>query len=517
MEEYGIINSIKVAVDTVILVGLAIYLTWHFWNKRTPGGAPGPRGLPFIGAITSIRKHPEHAMMKWNQQYGPVCMVRLGFKDILLLGSYEAAHEALVKSPDFANRPPAHSIEVIAGGKGIVMIPFGPFHQEQRRFGLNALREHGMGRRALEPTVHLCAQELCERIEEYGSKPFNLDNEVYQSVSSIISRLVFGHDVVQENLEFRKMIFQMIEPNKLNILAGILAFAPYLKHLPFFSEIHRKNKEFRLKMESSIRKEIEEHMETRDRKEPRDYIDSFLNEMEKSNQVPKAEAMTPTDEDEPNTKNEEWKQYSSFTQNQLIAMVRDLFMAGTDTTSSTTCWIILFLCRYPEVQRKMQEEVDQVLGSNGVPKMALAEKMPYTRAVIQEIARMRPTLPLSVPHCTTQDTMMMGYKIPKDTIVLTNIWGIHHDEKLWKNPYDFNPERHLDSNGNFVKSSNIMQFNIGLRSCLGQQLAKMELFLLTTSLCRHFSFSVVGEVDMEGESMVTLRPCSMEVVATKRA
>nr|XP_002128140.1 cytochrome P450 2D28-like [Ciona intestinalis] len=516
------VQSISSIFDTILLVFIVSYLTWHFWNQRSAWAPPGPRGLPFIGAITSIRKHPEHAMMKWNQQYGPVCMVRFGFKDILLLGSYEAAHEALVKNMDLADRP-SNGIAVFKGGKGILMTKFGSYHQEQRRFSLNKLREYGMGRRALEPTILLYSNELCERIEKFGSKPFYIDMEIYKAISSTICHIVFGHNVIEENEDFKEIINTLNKKSKLNVLSGILAFAPFLRFLPVFSTIHAKSVNFQQTLHALVRQEISEHEKTRDPKEPRDYIDSFLNEMDKAKSTMQESETTQTTGGEsiegfrgqvdPN-----WKQYSSFTYEQLVAMCRDLFMAGTDTTSSTTSWIILFLCRYPEVQRKMQEEADQVLGSNGEPKMALAEKMPYTRAVIQEINRIRPNVPLSVPHYSSKDTMVMGYKIPKDTIVLTNIWGIHHDEKLWKNPYDFNPERHLDSNGKFIKSSKVIQFNIGLRSCLGQQLANMELFLVTVSIFRQFSFSFNpgDKIDMEGESVIALRPYSYRVIAEKR-
>ncbi|XP_002124426.2 cytochrome P450 2D15-like [Ciona intestinalis] len=530
-----LLSGIRAWFSTITLSIIVFYVTWHYWNKRTPGSPPGPRGFPFIGAITSIRKHPEHVMTKWNKEYGPVCMVRLGFKDVLVIGSYEAAHEAYVKSQDFLDRPSPFGLEILGGGYGLFPIAYGSFHQEQRRFGLNTLREHGMGRRVLESTILQYAEELCDRLETKMSSPVLLDQEVYIAVSSTIAHIVFGHNTMQDNPEFRDMVLWMLRPSTATVLAGILVFAPYLKHLPFFRGVHNDSRALRLKIESLNLKEVKEHDRTRDPSDPRDFIDSFLNEMDKRKRKnSKQTTETPSenhpfqngngvskdndDEDFKGKIDPNWETYSSFSDQQLVSMVRDLFLAGTDTTSATTCWIILFLCKYPDVQRRMQKEIDDVIGENGIPKLALAEKLPFTRAVIQEIGRIRPNVPLAVPHCASRDSTLMGFNIPKDTIIMTNIWGIHHDEKTWKDPYKFNPDRHLDADGNFVKSNHVMQFNIGLRSCLGQQLARMELFLITVTLFRKFSIELEPgcDIDMEGESLVSLRPYPFKVLLTKR-
>ena len=79
----------------------------------------------------------------------------------------------------------------------------------------------------------------------------------------------------------------------------------------------------------------------------------------------------------------DWVPRSSFDTDQLVAVVRDLFIAGVETTSSTLLWLLMFMCKHPEVQQKMQNEIDYVLGPSGVPRMALMERLPYVRAVIQ--------------------------------------------------------------------------------------------------------------------------------------
>ena len=131
---------------------------------------------------------------------------------------------------------------------------------------------------------------------------------------------------------------------------------------------------------------------------------------------------------------------------------------------------------------------------------------------------MRPAAPLSVPHCTTKKAMFRGYAIPKNTIIVTNLWGIQNDEVHWPEPEKFLPERHLDENGKFQKFDNWLPFNVGARNCLGQQLAKMELLITTVMLFRRFRFFFEPGVDpdMNGENVVVLRPTYSKVCAQRR-
>ena len=132
--------------------------------------------------------------------------------------------------------------------------------------------------------------------------------------------------------------------------------------------------------------------------------------------------------------------------------------------------------------------------------------------------RIRPLVPMSIPHKAAKDAKLRGYRIPKGAIILTNIWGIHHDETRWSQSEKFMPERHLDANGKFTKSDNWIPFNVGGRSCLGQQLAKMELFIATVMLFRRFEFSLEPgyEPDLAGHSIVSLRPFDFKVCALRR-
>uniref|UniRef100_A0A671DSJ2 Cytochrome P450 family 2 subfamily J member 2 n=1 Tax=Rhinolophus ferrumequinum TaxID=59479 RepID=A0A671DSJ2_RHIFE len=114
---------------------------------------------------------------------------------------------------------------------------------------------------------------------------------------------------------------------------------------------------------------------------------------------------------------------SCFNDENLIVSTLDLFFAGTETTSTTLRWGLLFMALYPEIQEKVQAEIDTVIGRSQPPSMAARESMPYTNAVIHEVQRMGNIIPLNVPREVTVDTTLAGYHLPKESgHALENSW-----------------------------------------------------------------------------------------------
>ncbi|MEQ2315760.1 hypothetical protein AMECASPLE_025748 [Ameca splendens] len=187
----------------------------------------------------------------------------------------------------------------------------------------------------------------------------------------------------------------------------------------------------------------------------------------------------------------------------------DLHFAGTDTTSNTLLTGFLYLMNYPHVQERCQQEIDQVLEGKDLVSYEDRNNMPYVQAVIHEIQRIANTVPLSVFHCTTKDTELMGYSIPKGTMIIQNLNSVLREEGQWKFPHEFNPENFLNEQGEFVKQEAFMPFSAGPRMCLGEGLARMELFLMMVTLLRKFKFiwpEDAGKPDFTPVYGVTLTP-----------
>ncbi|XP_063583520.1 cytochrome P450 2C19 isoform X4 [Pongo abelii] len=227
-----------------------------------------------------------------------------------------------------------------------------------------------------------------------------------------------------------------------------------------------------------------------------DYKDQqFLNLMEKLNENTRI-VSTPWIQEKQN-------QQSEFTIENLVITAADLLGAGTETTSTTLRYALLLLLKHPEVTAKVQEEIERVVGRNRSPCMQDRGHMPYTDAVVHEVQRYIDLIPTNLPHAVTCDVKFRNYLIPKGTTILTSLTSVLHDNKEFPNPEMFDPRHFLDEGGNFKKSNYFMPFSTGKRICVGEGLARMELFLFLTFILQNFNLkSLIDPKDLDTTPVV---------------
>ncbi|XP_023372804.1 cytochrome P450 2U1 isoform X2 [Otolemur garnettii] len=184
--------------------------------------------------------------------------------------------------------------------------------------------------------------------------------------------------------------------------------------------------------------------------------------------------------------------------------------------------IICSLCfgqRFDYTNKKVHEEIERVIGPNRAPSLTDKAQMPYTEATIMEVQRLTVVVPLAIPHMTSERTVLQGYNIPKGTMILPNLWSVHRDPAIWEKPEDFYPNRFLDDQGQLIKKETFIPFGIGKRVCMGEQLAKMELFLMFVSLMQSFTFALPKNSEkpiLTGRFGLTLAPHPFNIIISKR-
>ncbi|XP_009068953.1 PREDICTED: cytochrome P450 2U1, partial [Acanthisitta chloris] len=378
----------------------------------------------------------------------------------------------------------------------VIFAPYGPVWKQQRKFSLATLRHFGVGRHSLEPKIIEELNFIKEEMLKHGKDSFNPFPIIRNAVSNVICSMAFGKRFNYEDVEFKTMLKNMARALELSVNSYMILvnICPWLYYLPFgpFRELRQTE----LDITAFLKKIIAQHRDTLDTANPRDFIDMYFIHAE-----------------------EEKNKESSFNDDYLFFIIGDLFIAGTDTTSNTLLWCLLYMSLYPEVQEKVHAEIEAVLGRDKVPSLSHKAQLPYTEATIMEVQRMTAVVPLSIPRMASETAVLQGYTIPKGSVIVPNLWSVHRDPNIWEKPDEFQPSRFLDENGQLIKKEAFIPFGMGKRVCMGEQLAKMELFLIFTSLMQSFTFLYpenAAKPSMEGRFGLTLAPCPFNIIALKK-
>ncbi|XP_070620300.1 cytochrome P450 2A5-like [Erythrolamprus reginae] len=460
----------------VFLAGLLLLSSWQQMRQRGKM-PPGPTPLPLIGNLLQIdRNHLPHSLIKLSAKYGPVYTLQLGGRRIVVLCGYKAIKEALVdQASEFRDRGHHGTFDWIFRDHGVAFsnleksIPL-------RRFTITTLRNFGLGRRSIEERILEEAHFLVDALRDTKGAPFDPTYFLSRSVSNVISSIIFGNRFDYEDQEFLALLTGILETFRfssspqgqlLDIFPGVVQHLPgsQQKSFQMFSEL----KEF-------VAKKAEAHQETLDPNSPRDFMDCFLVKMLQDGKTPN----------------------SFFSMEELVGTTLSIFIGGTETISTTLRYGFLILLKYPEVEEKIHEEIDRVIGVNRTPSMEARLQMPYTEAVIHEIQRFADLLPLGLPRRVTRDVQLRGYTIPKGTEVFAMLGTAMRDPKHFARPEEFDVQRFLDEKGQFQKNEAFIPFSVGKRYCFGEHLARAELFLFLTSILQHFRFkSAVAPEDID--------------------
>ncbi|XP_049416542.1 cytochrome P450 2K1-like [Epinephelus fuscoguttatus] len=486
----------------VAIMGLLVL--HHFYssfnsrdNKREP---PGPKPLPLLGNLLQLDlKRLDSSLVDLSKKYGPVFTVYFGWKKVVVLAGYRTVKEALVNhAEEFGDREITPIFYDFNKGHGI-LFSNGDSWKEMRRFALTTLRDFGMGKRISEGKIIEECRYLVEEFEQHEGKAFNNTQAVNYAAANIITAIMFG-----KRFDYRDPVLHIIfdrehESVRLTGSASIQIYnlfpwlGPCLKN---WRALMRNGEDYR----NDVRRLIAELKETLNPEMCRCFVDAFLTRMM-------------------NLEESEIKD-SYYHDDNLHYSVMNLLTAGTDTTAYTLQWCLLFMAKYPHFQDRVQEELDRVVGSRQVG-VEDRKNLPYTDAVIHESQRFANIGPLAIPHKTSRDVTFQGYFIKEGTTVFPFLTSVLYDESEWETPHTFNPSHFLDKEGEFIRRDAFMPFSAGRRVCLGESLARTELFLFFTSLLQRFRFTpppgvTEDELDLTPAVSFILNPLPHELCAVSR-
>ncbi|XP_060098716.1 cytochrome P450 2J2-like [Heteronotia binoei] len=481
---------------TLLVFLLILYLLKQLWSHSSY--PPGPLRLPFVGSVWKLGiTLLKDSFIKLVKEYGNVYMLWLGPEPIVVLSGYEAVKEGLINQSElFADRPATPFIEAIAKERGIIFSN-GHTWKQQRKFGLASMRKLGLGKKGMEHQIQEEAHQLVEMFTLAKGQPLDPAVAITNSVTNVICAVAFGCRFSAEDKEFLKLVeaVDCITKFPSSGFHTLYAIVPWLmKYLP---GPHRKALASVDIIHSFARKELEKHKESLAVHEPQDFIDFYLCQMKKSKNDPK----------------------STFNKNNLTQCIFDLFIAGSETTALTLQWALLLMANHPDIQEKVHKEIEDVLGSSRPFSYQDWKKLPYTNAVIHEIMRSEYILLFGLPRQCTKDVKMFGFLIPKEAAIFPDLRSALFDPKQWEKPQEFNPNHFLDKDGKFVDREAFLPFGAGARVCLGEQLARIEIFIFFTTLLRAFTFQPpegVKELGTEANIGVTCPPRPYKLCAVPR-
>uniref|UniRef100_A0A3B4UJ36 Cytochrome P450 2K1-like n=1 Tax=Seriola dumerili TaxID=41447 RepID=A0A3B4UJ36_SERDU len=449
-------TSSSVSLLGTIMTLLLVYLvsTFSFSSQEDKKEPPGPRPLPLL-----------ENECKQNNICNIYCLftVYLGPKKVVVLAGYKTVKEALVNyAEEFGERDPMLIMLEVSQGHGVLWSN-GESWKKMRRFAFMNLRDYGMGKKA-------CEDKICEEKAFDTTQPVNY----VCKFTSLVDR-------TNRNS-------QLVGSPSIQVYNLFPWTGRWISNKKKFCKLYEANKKINLELFRRLKETLNPQM-------CRGFVDAFLvrkQHLEVGNHL-------------------------HFHNENLLMTVIQLFGAGTETTSTTIRWGLLFMAKYPKIQDQVQEELSRVIGSRQV-QVEDRKNLPFTDAVIHETQRLANIIPFSLPHKTSQDVTFQGYFIKKGTTVYPLLTSVLYDESEWEKPYSFYPAHFLDKDGKFVKRDAFLPFSAGRRICLGESLARMELFIFFTTLLQHFRFTPPpgvseDELDLTAHMGLSLSPSPHKLCA----
>ncbi|XP_069684414.1 cytochrome P450 18a1 isoform X2 [Periplaneta americana] len=466
---------------------------------------PGPWGLPIFGYLPFLKGDAHLHFKELAKKYGTMFSTKLGNQLVVVLSDHKMIREAFRKE-EFTGRPHTEFINIL-GGYGIINSD-GRLWKEQRRFLHERLRQFGMkymgaGKEHMETRIMGEVESFLKTLTRQQGTPTDLNPVLSMAISNVICAIMMSVRFEHNDNRFKRFMNLIDEGFRLFGSLETINFIPAMRYMPGFQSTRKKLAKNRIEMAKFFQETVDNHRETFDPSNIRDLIDTYLAEIQKAKEEGRGEELF------------EGKDHDR----QMQQIIGDLFSAGMETVKTTLQWAVVFMLHHPEVAKAVQEELDEVVGRGRLPKLEDLRYLPYTESTLLEVLRRSSIVPLGTTHAATRDVYLNGFKIPKNTQIVPLLHAIHMDSNLWEEPEKFKPTRFLNAEGKVTKPEFFLPFGVGRRMCLGDVLARMELFLFFSSILHVFHIELPKDQplpSLKGNTGITVTPDSYKVCLVQR-
>ncbi|KAH7297902.1 hypothetical protein KP509_25G017700 [Ceratopteris richardii] len=446
---------------------------------------PSPRALPIIGHMHLLDSSPHAALYRLSKVYGPLMFLKLGAVPVVVASSAEMARQILqVHDQTFCSRPQYFTVPaLIFKYTDILFSSPGPYWKLMREICVTDL----FSNKRLEYFRPVRVEEVHGMVRSVLSQVGSLVNvrdELHSASSNIIARITLGKRMPELSVSSRAdpscNIVQIIR--EVAHLLGAFNVGDYLPWLRWMDlqglakhskDVHRKA--------TIVFQEVIDNRRKDNRTKDETLLDLLLTAALDS----KKKDLQISDET-------------------IRAVLLEIFAAGIDTGSVTIEWALMCLIINPNEMKKVQEELDRVVGHRLVEEADIPN-LPYLQAATKEAMRLHPVGPLLMPHMSSRPCNINGHEIPANTIAFVNTWAIGRDPALWKDPQEYRPERFVDSNidvrGHHFE---LLPFSSGRRGCPAWRLGLLNVYSILGNLVHGFNWTIPGEPDLTEETSIVL-------------
>ncbi|KZT67723.1 cytochrome P450 [Daedalea quercina L-15889] len=453
---------------TSVLVCLVAYVVLARLTRGDRRLPPGPWRLPLVGSVHHLPlEYQQKEFFRLAKTYGDVIYVQLFSRPAVILNSLQAAQDLFEKrSSKYSDRPRFTLVALMGFDLAMSIMPYGEKWRQHRRWFAAAF----LDKKALESYVPIEQRETHKLLAGLLGSPDAFLAHIKRYVGALMMEIAYGHEVTSLEDEIvvlaDKAVGATTEAG--SPAATLIDFIPILQWIPAWMPgggwktraaevrkmVQRTSDVPYARVQAAIAAGTARPC----------FLWSLLEERSQSGDG------------------------SEMALEEIKSAANLVYGAGIDTTATALSAFVLSMVLHPDACKKAQEEIDHVVGDSRLPDFGDRSSLPYVEAVLKEVLRWIPPVPLGLPHRLTEEDTYRSLMIPEGSMMIPNVWGMTRNATVYPDPEKFRPERFLEMDATTAAAADPynMVFGFGRRICPGKDLADQSVWIAAVSMLAAF-------------------------------